>query len=481
MANFRSGYLKQGDPLGMTQREFQMTKGTRSGKAFRIDPQGLSLIRIMGIEDQSSVETVAVDGLDASVNVATGVVTVTQVGHLLEAGSRIKIKGASGFTNLSLVMGALGNPFQAVTSVTSNTFSYVGTAGASTINTGKIAYTMEAIETPVIINNGVEKNQQVVLECANKSTWSLDVGNIDILDSWLPEEFDTLTLYWDGHYKWVGLSDQIRSGEDIRYQDGVIYGSQLENLGTQSLTMLPAPGVGFYNKVDYIQMDHDEYPVKVAEAPVNAVVNAGDTDVTVTSADHGLAAGDIIIVTAQAGAITTTPVNLVNSTINQFTTVASVAPDGQSFVIKVQGVVVVPDPSTGTIDYSVVWATETANEIRMYPSSGVSPGSVLYPTNDMRTAFLISTGDTGTFLYPQEAWLQGIFYKFTEVTASTTGGLLTVDLSNQKYEIRACVAATGEAAGAGAVKPTGAVKESMAAHKIRYRIKYQVRSTTDLQ
>ena len=48
MANFRSGYLKQGDPLGMTQREFQMAKGTRTGKPFRIDAKGLSLVRIMG-------------------------------------------------------------------------------------------------------------------------------------------------------------------------------------------------------------------------------------------------------------------------------------------------------------------------------------------------------------------------------------------------------------------------------------------------
>ena len=151
MANFRSGVLKQGDPLGMTERDYTMPKGTRMASPFWVDVEGVSLARIYGIEDQSSVDTVGADGLDAT-QTALGVVTVTQVGHKLEVGSRIKIKGCSGFALLGAAMGS--DPFQAVTAVTETTFSYVGTAIAGP-DTGKIAYTMEAIQTPVKLINGV--------------------------------------------------------------------------------------------------------------------------------------------------------------------------------------------------------------------------------------------------------------------------------------------------------------------------------------
>ena len=480
MANFRSGYLKQGDPLGMTQREFQMAKGTRTGKPFRIDAKGLSLVRIMGIADQSSVETVAVDGLDATLDAVSGVVTVTQVGHLLEVGSRIKLKGASGFTNLGQAMGKLGNPFQAITAVSYDTFSYESDAGAMGALTGKIAYQMEAIETPVVLNDGVEKNQQLILECANKSTWSLDTANIDILDTWIPAEFDTITLYWDGYSKWVGLSDQIRSGEDIRYQDGVIYGDSMETLGEQNLVMLPAPGVGLYNKIEYIQMDQDEYPaaLQVAGVAATSAIVGLNSVVTVTSAAHGLAPGDIIVVTAQTGL--GAPVTLTTQQ-DELRTVDVAGHGVGVFQYTVTGTAVAAGP--GTIDYTVIWQTDNLlNSMRMFPSSGVDPVGTLYPYIDVRPVMLQSTKATGCFLSQQRDFMMGTFYKFSQVETIPTGGIQEVDLSNKQFLIKAVVNATGAAAGAGAVKPTGAgalaiIKDS----SIRYRIKYQVRSVTDLQ
>lgn len=481
MANFRSGVLKQGDPLGMTQRDYTMPKGTRMAEPFWVDVEGVSLARIYGIEDQSSVDTVGADGLDATQS-AVGVVTVTQVGHKLVVGSRIKIKGCSGFALLGHAMGP--DPFQAVTAVTETTFSYVGTAIAAP-DTGKIAYQMEAIQTPVKLVDGIQKNQQVVLECANQSTWHLDTSNIDILDAWLPQEFDTLTLYWDGHSKWVGLSDQIRSDEDVRYQDGVIYADQMENLGTQSLTLLPAPGAGFYNKVDYIQMDHDAYPAAMTtnNANATAVGAAGPpatTTVTVTSTAHGLAVGDIIVVTRATGTLTANVT--LTDVVTQIRVVANVG-GANSFEYDVAGV---NSSGTGTIDYTVVQHISTGNNIRMFPSSGFDPIGDMYPTNDLRPEFLQSTGSTGVFFIPNSRdssqIVFGTFYKFTRIDpAAALGGLQTIDLSNKQYLMKGINVATGGAAGAGTMKPTGAIKAQLANHKIRYRIKYQVKSVTNLE
>ena len=482
MANFRSGVLKQGDPLGMTERDYTMPKGTRMASPFWVDVEGVSLARIYGIEDQSSVDTVGADGLDAT-QTALGVVTVTQVGHKLEVGSRIKIKGCSGFALLGAAMGS--DPFQAVTAVTETTFSYVGTAIAGP-DTGKIAYTMEAIQTPVKLINGVQKNQQVVLECANQSTWHLDTSNIDILDAWLPQEFDTLTLYWDGYSKWVGLSDQIRSDEDVRYQDGVIYADQMENLGAQDLVLLPAPGAGFYNKIDYVQMDHDAYPAAMtvndaAAVAVGSAVAPISTTVTVTTVpDHGLAVGDIIVVTRATGTLTA---NVTLTDVVTQTRVVATTPGAKEFTYDVASI---NSSGTGTIDYTVVQEITDGNNIRMFPSSGFNPVGDMYPTNDLRPEFLQSTGSTGVFFVPNSRdsnqIIFGSFYKFTRIDpAAALGGLQTVDLSNKQYLIKGVSTATGGAAGATAMKPTGAIKAQLANHKIRYRIKYQVKSVTNLE
>lgn len=483
MANFRSGYLKQGDPLGMTQRDYTMPKGTRMASPFWVDLEGVSLAKIYGIEDQSSVDTVGADGLDASQAAVTGVVTVTQVGHKLEVGSRIKIKGCSGFAENGAAMGS--NPFQAVTAVTETTFSYVGTAPAAP-GTGKIAYTMDAIQTPVKLVDGVQKNQQVVLECANQSTWHLDTSNIDILDAWIPQEFDTLTLYWDGHSKWVGLSDQIRSDEDVRYQDGVIYADQMENLGAQDLVLLPAPGAGFYNKIDYVQMDHDAYPAAMtvndaAAVAVGSAVAPISTTVTVTTVpDHGLAVGDIIVVTRATGTLTA---NVTLTDVVTQTRVVATTPGAKEFTYDVAGI---NSSGTGTIDYTVVQEITDGNNIRMFPSSGFNPVGDMYPTNDLRPEFLQSTGSTGVFFVPNSRdsnqIIFGSFYKFTRIDpAAALGGLQTIDLSNKEYLIKGVSTATGGAAGAAAMKPTGTIKAQLANHRIRYRIKYQVKSVTNLE
>ena len=369
--------------------------------------------------------------------------------------------------------------------MTETTFSYVGTAIAGP-DTGKIAYTMEAIQTPVKLINGVQKNQQVVLECANQSTWHLDTSNIDILDAWLPQEFDTLTLYWDGYSKWVGLSDQIRSDEDVRYQDGVIYADQMENLGAQDLVLLPAPGAGFYNKIDYVQMDHDAYPAAMtvndaAAVAVGSAVAPISTTVTVTTVpDHGLAVGDIIVVTRATGTLTA---NVTLTDVVTQTRVVATTPGAKEFTYDVASI---NSSGTGTIDYTVVQEITDGNNIRMFPSSGFNPVGDMYPTNDLRPEFLQSTGSTGVFFVPNSRdsnqIIFGSFYKFTRIDpAAALGGLQTVDLSNKQYLIKGVSTATGGAAGATAMKPTGAIKAQLANHKIRYRIKYQVKSVTNLE
>tara|TARA_R110002020_G_scaffold1170_3_gene5762 strand:- start:459 stop:2504 length:2046 start_codon:yes stop_codon:yes gene_type:complete len=437
--NYRDGFLAQGDPVGMTGRDFVLTGPLTQTVPMHIDVRGISLARLHGIESKKTsvlsgngaatsdaaagFSNITVDngsphglklnqlvsvsgttgfttaGMDALVNGAyritaitantftflcsgdvtggagtagweavvaakdathdTGVVSVTvEEGHGLTSGQQVLIVDASAwdvnaYATSNVIPGTPGDYTRSVqvTAVSPTVFSYEVHAARDPGNDGKISYQCDPLYTQFKLFSGIQDNQRISLINANASSFSLDVSNIEILDKWIPQQNDTLELYWSAlKKKWVGLADQLREDTDFRSTTMIL---QSEDLGIMMadaadyITLIEAPGEGKYIKVHEARLSKKAVPKQFSERTcfnviksdpavvVGSVVAAVGTTMTVTSVGHGLTNGTVISVTATNGF--TNPAEdakvdgtwtVVNAATNSFDFVVANAPLG---------------------------------------------------------------------------------------------------------------------------------------------------------
>tara|TARA_R110000824_G_scaffold401754_1_gene614890 strand:- start:13646 stop:15706 length:2061 start_codon:yes stop_codon:yes gene_type:complete len=409
--NYRTGFLAQGDPVGMTGGDFNLNGALTQTNPMHIDVRGLSLARLHGIlskrsqvlsgngtavtdgggpisiitvtsntphglklgqmvslsgttgfatadEDTKSNGTypiialtedtfnyvasdqvtggpatainwsavvAAKDATQALVDAKRVVTVNVEDGHGLTSGQQIIIVDASGwdvnaYATSNLVDGTDDDYTRSVevTVVSSTVFSYEVHAARDPGATGKISYQCDPLYTQFKLFDGIQDNQRISLINSNDSSFSLDVSNIEILDKWIPQQNDTLELYWSAlKKKWVGLADQLREDTDMRQNTVILQSAEIQIMMPDAqdyITLIDAPGPGKYIKVHEARLAKKAVGAQFVERNIPgctivnrpaaeplAVAAAVGTTITVTDNTHTITDGTKLLVSAAAG------------------------------------------------------------------------------------------------------------------------------------------------------------------------------------
>ena len=222
MANFRDGFLQQGDALGMRS----------------------SVIRVLADQTEVSVgdnKWIKLEG-PLSSTVAPGTssgagpydITVTQVNHQLTVGRKVKVTLAVGWTDGAPISG-----IHTLTAVTSETFTFSVTddPGAS----GIVQYEVDADDARIKMLPGSKIGQEIKLQVWNNTKLSLDTSTlVNMPQGWYPSVNDTLSMYWDGSlWQPTAVQVQPQMQDEYYYSETILYQSQITDLHNTPVVLIP--------------------------------------------------------------------------------------------------------------------------------------------------------------------------------------------------------------------------------------------------
>jgi hypothetical protein len=178
--NYRTGFLAQGDPVGMTGGDFNLNGALTQTNPMHIDVRGLSLARLHGILSKKSSELSGVSTAVAS-NVATpSVLTITSAGHGLPLNQMVSLSGAAGFADAASDANVNGS--YRVTAITDDTFTLTcsglvtgagGSLSWSSIVAAKDAtYAGGVVTVTVTEGHGLTSGQQILI--LDGSAWNVN-------------------------------------------------------------------------------------------------------------------------------------------------------------------------------------------------------------------------------------------------------------------------------------------------------------------
>lgn len=222
MANFRSGYLQRGGPLGKKTLTVSLQESSTD-----IDPRGYTAIKLMGEEphlDQDATST----------GTTLVVVTVTTVDHGLSTSEVIRVYDAAGWTTPEDV-----NKFDAtVTVVDDDTFTYQYTpeSGESPGASGTVSWKLQAEDRPFTIQPSTLPGHQILIYLGNDGQAQLSSSTgVHLNSDWdAVDQYDSLTLVYQDS-TWVEVSRGLlgsdfderifnpQSGQIVIYNDGSGY------------------------------------------------------------------------------------------------------------------------------------------------------------------------------------------------------------------------------------------------------------------
>ena len=180
MANFRSGFLQRGTPLGGTQKEVGVYQ-----PGVVIDTTGSSFIKLYSDIGKNNIAAVA----------AAAVITVVSVKHGLITGNLIDVYNGAGFPTTPTNVNGLDI---AVTFIDVDSFSFVAPGGAPGDGAGTLDYYRSASTRTITLLDGTLANQQVTLVVETNSIILLEqTGNIISSGDWQGFQYDSIILTWD--------------------------------------------------------------------------------------------------------------------------------------------------------------------------------------------------------------------------------------------------------------------------------------------